>query len=172
MNGYGDIYSLSNRQKPTSPILWAYETWITPNWNPAAMASALMNPGATCPAVRISITVMLLFGFSCPDCRQSHFSSYCKDFIAYPKQQLLHYSLRNKYVTEVSSSSSHGWFHTFLLYTKSFLCAFFSLKINILFFQRPKPLCKVKSAVERGHSRSLGSLGVFHVTIFFLAVSN
>jgi len=45
------------------------------------MANALMDPGATGLAVRISVKVMLLFVFTCPGCRQSLFSAYCKDYM-------------------------------------------------------------------------------------------
>lgn len=125
------------------------------------------------PAVRTSITEMGWFGFGCPGAAEPRIIQL----------QTLHRLIINIICcltlseikeyndTEVSSSSSHGWFHIFVLLTKSFLCLFLSLKFSILFFQIMKPLCKGNNAVERRHSRSLWCLGVFHVIVFFLAVN-
>lgn len=54
------------------------------------------EPGATGPAVRSSITVMGLLGFSCPGCSRASHHPVTNTSQTYHKHHLLPYSLRNK----------------------------------------------------------------------------
>lgn len=96
-----------------------------------------MNLEAVSSAVWISITEMLLFGFSCSRLQAEHRLILL--------QRLHRHILNNSYctapsetqkynATEVSSSSSHCGFHSFSSVQNHFYVLFIFLKMNILFY--------------------------------------